>query len=49
MFPALLPLRYSARDRSVDVASCIGSHSKTNEVCVAFRNLRTGVVGACKP
>lgn len=49
MFPALVPLRYRESDRSVDVASCMGSHSSTIEVCVALRSLRTGVVGACKP
>ena len=49
IFPALLPFLYSASDRRVVVASCMGSHSRTREVWVAFRNRRLGVAGSWRP
>lgn len=49
MAPALELLRYSVKLRNVAVASSIGSHSRTMEVCVALRTLRTGFCGELMP
>ncbi len=42
ILPALLPLRYKLRLRISAVASSIGSHSRTTEVCVALRQRMVG-------
>lgn len=47
--PALEPFRYSDRDLSDAVARSIGSHSRTREVCVAFRRRSTGGEGVLIP
>lgn len=49
MLPALLPLRYKLRLRNSAVASSIGSHSRTREVCVALRQRSMGAVGEFRP
>jgi hypothetical protein len=49
MLPALLPLRYSVRLRSSAVATSIGSHSRTTEVCVALRQRSSGADGVLWP
>ena len=49
MAPALLPLRNKLRERISAVASWIGSHSRTTEVCVAFLQRRTGGEGERMP
>ncbi len=47
--PALLPLRNRLNERISAVASCMGSHSSTTEVWVAFRQRSTGGEGDCCP
>lgn len=49
MDPALDPLRYRDKDLIEAVAKLMGSHSKTNDVCVAFRRRRMGGVGEWMP
>lgn len=49
MLPALLPLRYKLRLRNSAVASSMGSHSRTTDVCVALRQRRTGGEGERSP
>lgn len=49
MFPAFWPFRYRLRDIKSAVASSMGSHSRTTEVWVALRQLRTGVTGSEAP
>ena len=47
--PALLPLRNKLRLRRLEVANDIGSHSRTIEVWVAFRQRRIGAEGSWDP
>lgn len=49
MEPALAPFLNKDKERSSAVASSIGSHSNTTEVCVAFRHRRTGGQGEREP
>lgn len=49
MLPALTPLRYKLKPRNSAVASSTGSHSRTIDVCVAFRQRSTGADGDCRP
>jgi hypothetical protein len=49
MLPAFCPLRYRLREMRLAVARWMGSHSRTTEVCVALRHVRTGVAGSSAP
>lgn len=49
MFPAFWPFRYSDSEIRSAVASSMGSHSSTTDVCVALRHRRAGVVGSAAP
>ena len=49
MLPAFCPLRNSDRERISAVATVMGSHSKTTDVCVAFLHRSTGAAGSDAP
>ena len=49
MDPAFAPLRNRDNERKSAVASSMGSHSRTTDVCVAFRQRSTGAEGEEDP